>query len=349
LTTEQAEWAARYLLKQAILLFEFKIVVSQVPGKWRYRRSNAQNGGSQPSGESGNAEAEYNRIFQIGALGGLGGLEVQKFTMTNNPMNDFSGSNIIPNGDLKFIIGGKEISPGTALPDEFYGLIPVTVKYTDPLSFISATDEFLILASSNYASTIAFDYANLTDLNAAVNNSSHPIVNSDNDFLNNLNGSAYNTIHIIRLGTSFDIPDITLQASPNGSTPRSRLYIFVATSNNIILGRGGSGATGNRIGLNGDNSGLVAFYFGRWPFDGLRNSPANLNGTTRKFTVNAGGSYTAPNTNTITRKMISDATTASVDGGIYNVDLDEKKYQTSAGPPAVFDSGIVVNFPHLLH
>jgi len=316
---------------------EFKIKILQVPAKWRYRYP------SDP--------ADSNRAFSYT------GLQVQLQDIhgepkTNDPRVQTPNS-IIPNTLLSFKIGGVSVSSGYQLPDIFYGLIEVTVIYTDTQSYLSAEDKFYILASSNYTTTMKFDYANLTTMNSRIID-----VNNTTQWqtLFNLTNNL-NHITIIRLGGSFNIAATTLQTS---SVPNidGGLFMIVASAPNVILGRGGSGY---RIDIASDNSGLVAFYFGKWPFDGLSGSPVLLNTTnalpdgphpTYPFTVHAGGTTADPNV--FSTKMITDQKTFqdnSVGGGIYNVDLDEKLYDIT--PPLAnvrtFVKGVNVIPENLLH
>jgi len=348
---------------------EFKIKIMHPPAKWRYRWKAGESNdvpkiNPLTTGDNGNPEAEYDRIFRIGPITANGdgsiGLEVQKFDMSDHDLNHFNNgayvgdggeTNVIPYDLLTFIIGEKELpsnAPGNyILPDTFYGLVEVTVKHTNP-ELISATDKFFILVSgnyyytpatneSNYLRTSHYDYASLNGLNRTLTDNI-PVTSattSPGDFNGAFNtNDPPNSIHIVRLGASFDIPSMTIQT--NAGTPGdSRLYMFVSvvTNDNLVLGRGGSGSNGNSITVSGDNSGLSAFFFGKWPFEGLKHSPTELNGTTKNFIVNAGGSYVNPTAITInnSRKMITDG--ASL-GGIYNVDLG---------------NGVTVNNVNMLH
>jgi len=342
---------------------EFKIKIITPPAKWRYRWTGNNNDRPNPISavlsEGSNPTEEYDRIFRIGPITSSGpgsvGLEVQKFNMQDQAMNDFTdgsgnATNIIPYDQLTFIIGEKELpsnAPGTyPLPDIFYGLVEVTVKHTNA-ALISATDKFYILVSGNYYYNLAtnesnhlktshYDYANLSlmDGSATGTLSRNPIVYNNNNLNDAFNsGDPANQIHIVRLGASFDIPSITIQTN-SGQPGNSRLYMFVsvAGSDGLILGRGGTGVNGNSIKISGDNSGLTAFYFGKWPFEGLINSPL---ANTKAFKINAGGSSAnggdgidiASNI-----KMIMDTNVPR--GGIYNVDLGK---------------GITVNRQDMLH
>jgi len=331
---------------------EFYIKIIVRPDKWRYRWTGEKAGVTASTSEGSNPVEEYNRRFYIAGFNSFtnpqvpnvtGGLIVEKFDKaTNAPVYDFdyppttapltiptppSGAptgktNVIPYNQLTFVIGGKDLpsnAPGNYdLPEEFYGLIEITVKHTNSGN-ISATDKFYILASGNYThvktyggepdySTTAYDYANLTRLNAAVDGLANDtkIVSATNDLNEYFNADGVNRLQIVRLGGSFDIPGVT----KNTDAGQSRLYMFVsvAANDNLVLGRSGTQSAGTQLEFNGDNSGLTAFYFGKWPFDGLRNSPAALNGTTREFKINAGGTYANPNNIVIntSRKMLVD-------------------------------------------
>jgi len=141
--------------------------------------------------------------------------------------------------------------------------------------------------------------------------------------------------------------------------------MFVASAPNLALGRGTYST--NQIKVAGDRSGLHAFYFGRWPFDGLDRSPSTLNTDfsttpptykTFHFSVNAAG---AANTSSASflNKMISDNTAAAAPnpgGGIYNVIVDKKSYprivNNPSAPPTtitIYEPGVTIHNSDQLH
>jgi hypothetical protein len=320
----------------------FKIVITKAPGKWRYRWATATN-------EPRSNPDEYDRRFWLGPLTSTGardltpagpstqgGLIVQKYDLSNNPLNEFGGTNIIPYSNLTFSIG-KQTLPSTEaingtweLPDEYYGLIEVTVKHTS--NGVTEEDYFYILASGRYNAgvsghaeynTINFDYARLTGT-TGLDSNIFSVPTPENFLDSYANGSAGNAnqIKVMLLTRCLDIPDTTM----NVNAGQSRLIMFVTatTTNttdgitypNIRLGRGGSGDNAHRFGFQGDNTGLAVLYFGKWPFANLLGSPTSLNTAVENFSVNAGGSYLNMNAYTTQRKMIRDY---NWDGGIYNV------------------------------
>jgi len=381
----------------------FKIEIKRAPDKWRYRWVgpnqaspvvNARDDEFEEDGTTRNPEWEYNRVFQVD------GLLVQLQHAVENagpgdgepyidfdpvPSNIFIGPTYtncyIKTEKLTYIIGRARKSPGTLLADEFYGLVEVTVRFTDGGSGVSAEDKFFILASGNlhvsttspvdnrHNSTDKYDYANIKNIRACLDSSSSyyiASINSDNDFMTQVQRAGntnHNRIAIIRLTGSFDMSDAALNLNANiggnGAVSDSTLIMIMATGSNVILGRKASyNGGGTRINIRGARSGLAAFYFGKWPFTGLRNSPLGL-AYTMPFVVHAGGSVADVSGSNATRrfsnKMITDGTAADnspAGGGIYNVDIDPKKYDTSlTGPPYphTFESGVTIHSPTLLH
>jgi len=317
---------------------KFKIEIKVKPRKWRYRWAGAP-------GEGSNVW-EYDRVFDVVNL------RVQLQHEDGSPYTDHplasDGSGIIDdtvnaylnNSKLTYLIGGERVTPGSTLKPEFYGLVEVVVRFTEPYSGISKEDKFYILVSGRYSgagnnSTDAFDYANLSDITNNI-----ITVNDANDFMSAMQEAAYspastavNRIRIVMLNASINISESSFNLNPGNSS----LIIIMAKIPNIRLGRGlSSGTLGNQIKFQGTRSGLAAFYFGKWPFAGLTGSPTTLN-TTYHFSVNAAGTISTTNASSFpreyTNKMIVDS---AAGGGIYNVDLD--------GP-----EGVTVYFSEDLH
>jgi hypothetical protein len=283
---------------------QFKIEVKHAPDKWRYRDLPKSDEGSRPT-------AEYDRIFRFGGII----VELQDkngdpFYPPGNPLNDIDQAN------LRYQIGGMYINEGSRLPDNFYGLIEVTVIFTHPQNGIKAEDKFFILVSSVLYST--YDYANIDNIQT-INNTAYGIyptvINNTGQIQNLMNdiNSSFNRIVIVRLNGSVNLSSsYTIQCNkvlPNGPD-QTRLLMFVSTAanDNVVLGRA---SDGSRINISGTSSGLAAFYFGKWPFAGLTDSPPLL-ANTRNFTVNASATNSS--------KMITDNNiTTTIGGGIYNV------------------------------
>jgi len=387
---------------------DFKIEIKRAPDKWRYRWTGTINGKTASTSEYTLGVAhdigEYNRVFNTD------GLKVQmqdgdgRPYLTNHyPYEDmgvFLSTNpgdpdycIIDPARLTYIVGRERINTGDLLDPEFYGLVEVTVRFTDRSSGVPADDYFFILVSGTYYiatgsnihnSTNGYDYANIADIRGAVGETGGdsatfiaPIsANPDqarNDFMGAVqNASGNNSIRtnriaIIRLTGSFDIAAAALNVNANigSGISDSTLIMIVATnaSGVVTLGRlSAGGSFGERINIRGARSGLTAFYFGKWPFAGLIHSPAAL-ANTKRFIVNpggtvasaAGGPDAAPLYN---NKMITDGTTADrtagIGGGIYNVDIDPKKYDLGPsgigdGYPHNYESGVEVYRQNLLH
>lgn len=346
----------------------FIIRVETPPNKWRYRwdlttpatdkdgvatSPPAPLNTSPPTDENGNPEWEYDRWFRITGLV-VKILKPDGTAYTDSDPNVNLATGVIANTALQFYIGNVRVPSttgvnGYALPNEFYGFVPVTVKYTQMTSGVSAEDKFFILASSNYTYTAYFDYANPTDLYTTPR-----IINIQNagDYTDAFNSGnpASNKITILRLMNSFNIStsrDVQLGAFNNG--PRSVLIVFVAGASGITLGRGGFNGTGYTINFASDYSGLGALYFGKWPFEGLTHSPFAV-GATYPFTVNTGNTGTST-TRAYNNKWLTDQVYAGSGGGIHKVDLDKRLYPpngSSAGtPPTV--PGVTITHEDLLH
>jgi len=340
----------------------FKIKIIQVPRKWRYRwigatgevedSSSPWNPFDEDDNPTGyNYSDEWDRVFRYDGLQ----VQLQNPNGTAITTHPLAPGGIINNSALTFIIGKKTVQNGYVLPDLFYGLIEVTVKFTDPNSAVSDEDYFYILVSGHHTGlssndTILFDYASPTYLTDAsiVNAYDSNSINSAVDY-----PAANNRLTIIRLTNpppptptptpyhGINIPEIAISLSPNPNSV-SRLYIIVAGAQNIILGRQSSNS---EIKVRGGRSGLAAFYFGPWLFDGLFRSPPSLNSNpatplvraTYPYAINTAGAATNAFPNSYDNKMITEGDVVSSinpGGGIYNVIVGE---------------GMDVHYPHQLH
>jgi len=392
-------------LRIIVPVTDFKIEIKHAPDKWRYRWTGSNGYRTAETSERTDGESqphdvwEYNRVFRTN------GLKVQlqnaddgspynsRNSYQDSSIFDVSGGNTVANSIIKtdnltYIVGKKRINNGDTLAPEFYGLIEVTVRFTDQDSGVSAEDKFFILVSGCYAtsganihnSTNRYDYANIQDIRGCVNdnNTSYqtyiapiPATQNEarNDFMNAVqnasgnNSLRTNRIAIIRLTGSFDIADaaLNLNANVGNGISDATLIMIVATNTNgtVILGRQSGYNGGTRINIRGARSGLTAFYFGKWPFAGLIHSPDTLKDT-KRFIVNAGGTVVsaaggpdaAPLYN---NKMLTDGATAERvpgGGGIYNVDIDPKRYDVTPGAstyPHQFETGVDIYRRNLLH
>jgi len=340
----------------------FIIEILQVPDKWRYRWTSVSGGYSSTAGYrstepdhetyTSTQHAIYDRVFDITGLQVIMKRYADDTPMKNHPTglvgdpsNLTDNDGIIYNNKLTFVIGENSASPGYILPNEFYGFVEVTVKFYDPITNVTKDDKFYVLVSGNYYATLnqqnstyEFDYADPKYLNDNIINVP---VNDSTQLQTAIKDGTIpdNQIRIIRLNGSVNLD---WENALNVIAGKSRLYVFVASVSGVTLGRGpkgGSSGLGEMISIQGDRSGLVGFFFGQWPFDGLERSPASLNSTrtnnstpppatvittlaTYPFTINPSGrgSSFAGYTN----KMITDGRVfqlTQVGGGIYNVDL----------------------------
>jgi len=331
---------------------DFIIRIKTPPNKWRYRWSSDITGGyhspNNPSGETpaGTApiHAEYDRVFRYTGLV----VELLHASSPYDPImtNTLAPGGIIDNTALRFYIGKDRILPNHSsgnyvLPNEFYGIIEIIVRFTDPKSNISADDKFYILASGDHERTRWFDYANPADISSRIFDV--PKVNNDPttynfvDIKNDIANGNKNRITIVRLTGSVTMNDtiqLNLDTHNNNGNDKDKLFdeatliIFVASAQNITLGRGGNGTTGNRIEFTGQGSSLAGLYFGKWPFDGLARSPSILNSpaappppatptyATYPFTINVVGPHSGTANPPIINKFITDSTG---NGGMFNV------------------------------
>jgi len=362
----------------------FKIEIKKAPAKWRYRWDNAGGEGSRPAWQYDRKfrfdglEVQLQKVVPNGASGdGEPYTTYTPATVFDNTAGGNPTTAIIAPGNLTYIIGKEKVGSGNSLADEFYGLVEVTVRFTDSNSGVSAEDKFFILVSGHltvaagnpnnqHNSTDQYDYADLTTMGTRLTQVG--TVNNANDFMNAVQGAANNyskKITIIRLTGSFDMSDAALNLNANiGSSTDvsdSTLIMIVATATGVTLGRQSSyNGGGTRINIRGARSGLAAFYFGKWPFDGLVDSPGVLNNSTEPFVVHAAGTVANANrpigpSAQYSNKMITDGTTADrtpAGGGIYNVDIDPKRYDTtptSTTYPHIYESGVTIHFPNILH
>jgi len=353
---------------------DYQIEIQQKPRKWRYRWPGAP--GEDPNQLGFTGEAEYDRVFRIDGLevqlqyaeGASKGLPVTNYK--DNTVVDSTGK--ITNANLTFIIGKNRVIPGTyILPDEFYGLVEVTVRFTDKYSAVSSVDYFFILVSGHYTqvggvghnSTSAFDYAARAPLDAGsgaggcISDIGYDAGQPDgwtgaNNFMNAIQGTGsypavVNNLRILRLTGSFNMSSAALELKDD-TTSESLLCMIVADNDNVILGRKaqGNGGEGATILVRGNRAGLACYYFGTWPFDGLPRSPAILNnGATRPFSINPAGSATTAFLYSYTNKMMVDGNSTGQTGGLYNVILDKRWY----GPLNAKKIGVDVHYPELLH
>jgi len=284
----------------------------------------------------------------------------------------------IPYDELWFIIGDKSeinamwTSPSIPAPtgtpysfsNMFFGIIEVTVKYQASSGLIMETSFYVLVSGMGY---------DLSRFNKVVHIYSappaNPVWNADNSLgLPNLTGitgagnileqmfssTPAGTSVLVVLHESFNISmDCNSNPTFNTSNPSPTLFFFVAASPDIVMGRNlRSPASGNttdypvqgrnitqNIAAPAGMNGLIAYYFGEWPF---RDPPSasyggtNFTGvpaTTYPFKINTRGTYqnfvsnmdaspagVAPNN--YTNKMITDWFLwfeGGADGGIYNV------------------------------
>jgi len=338
---------------------DFIIRIKTKPEKWRYRwstndyrsitdypTSSSYNSGdpvNETLGSPPNTTWEFDRVFRYD------GLEVElreanppNNLITNDPhyasMMEDQNLGIISNSMLHFYIGKERVLPNYpsgsptiyVLPNEFYGLIEVTVRFTDTSTGIWAEDVFYILASGNHQRTYMFDYANHATIFSRVID-----VPTGYDFSilqNNIQNAGNNVITIVRLTGNVNMTGFELNLPDNNRLfNRATLIMFVAGGQNagnqpFILGRGSyapiTTGTGPVIQFNENGSVLAALYFGKWPFDGLLRSPTKLNTSegypTYPFTIYTDRSITNDNNPLFNNKMITDS---SKNGGIFNVKL----------------------------
>jgi len=346
----------------------FIIEVTKPPNKWRYRWTSvgkvAGDVGyrdTEPDHESptynSSQHAIYDREFFIDGLEvtmkEYGGSHLPIPRYPNNSGSITNSSGVFDNNWLTFIIGEKKVEPhktipgvggapateitGYMIPDEFYGLVKVTVRFSDPYTNVSKEDTFYILVSGNYYapgagnSTYLFDYADPNLISSNISTVTGSDINTiDNNFntaLTNVN----NQIRIIRLNVGFNK---IFEKTTEVIAGNSRLYIIVAGASGVTLGRGirnGVSTQGQVILIQGAASGQAGFYFGFWPFDGLESSPSSLNTSdghpTYPFTVNTVGMGASGNNGYVNKFITDDRMYTDqyhkpgVGGGIYNVEL----------------------------
>jgi hypothetical protein len=298
---------------------EFQIAIISVPTKWRYRRG-PPNDGDEPNQTN---PSVYDRGFRSA------GINVQLQKTDGTPY--YTAVADLPKNTVtdlvSYEIGGTRVPSRPAnnpwqLPDEFYGLIEVKVIYIHE-NGLPAYDYFFILASNNQGTSAhvnrAYDYANINNIqHLGQDYGIYPEITTQGDLqtlVNDINNNGFNRIRIVRLRTSVNIGSYTFQGN-KGTPNNTQLIMFVSTADDdsVIFGRADANTTyAGQIKVSGTASGLSAWYFGKWPFAGLYQSPetviANTRlGATRDFTVNV---YSQNNT-----KMISDN---NINGGIYNV------------------------------
>jgi len=341
----------------------FKIRIKTVPKKWRYRWIGAPGEVNNPAspwypGVSGaltgyNYSDEWDRTFRYD------GLEVELLRTSNNTLIELgdpdaayfpvNASGILDPASLSYTIGTNppmQLYNGYDLADEFYGLIKVTVEYRHINDILSNAESFYILVSGHYTqtsgidspnnSTTTFDYAALTHMNTvgAVNSTACQVtVTQANGLPGGLRQALEglkNNLRIILLNNTIEIDEPSLNVNKGEAT----LFMIMSIGNNMILGRGSKGGSnGNQIIIQGNRANLSAFYFGKWPFEGLWNSPFAV-GATKEYSLNAGGRATSSFTRVFDNKMIIDGGSFGGNGGIYNVDI---------GP------GVDVYYPLYLH
>jgi hypothetical protein len=238
----------------------------------------------------------------------------------------------IPNDQLSFEFGMKDIDVGFVIPAAIYGIQTVMVNYFHPASGVVCTDSFVIVCDNP-----AGQYTNIPNRNFIVVDNSVEIEH------NNLQSYLYNRIQytgktcstfVIILAISCDIgTSVDLQES----FPNNLIIVVSGTNhdgstnrdNGFYNGGAGSAALGRTTFTQGAFCAYGtanAFYFGLWPFNsalyginrggdnntlGTRNRysyeetiPANVNGVpsytlhkTYPYTLNAAG----PNNSTATR------------------------------------------------
>jgi len=363
---------------------DYMIEIKKSPRKWRYRWASPTPSGETPDATYGTppndytfvGTAEYDRIFRIGGLK----VELQYATGSNKgePVTDYHTSSVVSstgeinNDELIFIIGKERVipyeklPPGYTLPDEFYGLIEVTVRFTDMRSGVSSDDFFFILVSGHYSgggnnSTIAFDYADPVYMitgnvsaqstsnciyTVLANHSSDPNV-AVNGFEKAVSEGVINKLRVVRLSGSFDMNNPALNVGANG-TGESTLIMIVAINDDIILGRQSATGGGSRILVRGDRASLASFYFGTWPFAGLPRSPSSLEDT-RSFSVSSAATYSAFSSLNYSNKMIVDGGAQGMDnGGLYKVLLDTRYYAVNPSDPPR-KKGVDVSYTTILH
>jgi len=318
-------------------------------------------------------------MFRVGGL--VVELQYATGAKKGQPVTDYhtssvvNSSGVINNSDLTFIIGKQRVIPNNyTLPDEFYGLVEVTVRFTDMRSGVTTPDDsFFILVSGHYSgggnnSTSAFDYADPVHMATGNSAASQATANciytvrantpndqnqSANDFMTGLQSGVVNKLRIIILSGSFDMSAAALNVTDAGNG-ESVLCMIVAAYDDIILGRKGTGTTGTTIEVRGNRAALAAYYFGTWPFAGLTRSPSSL-GDTKPFSINSGGAAATNFPVSYNNKMIVDGNSEKVNGipvgGLYNVLLDKRYYGPEpvnpGDPPRKI--GVNVSYPHLLH
>jgi len=337
---------------------DFIIKILHAPDKWRYRwkigsATGAGTRTTSPPNEvanpvlgtgGANPVSEYDREFRHA------GIIVQVLNANSKEPMEISGLThnygayiaIAYEDKLQFYIGGSRVpSSGYILPEEYYGLVEVTVKLTNPSKGITREDKFYILASSNYTQdrggndgdTSVLDFADPKTLASNIVN-----VTTSNDFLNLMNPQ---TLTIFRLMANVNIPQCAISL-PN-PVRDAVLTIIVAGRQDLTLGRNGST---DQWKFQNDGSGLAAFYFGLWPFDNLDRSPASLNTSagnrTYPFSVNPVGPYNSTSQIYFNKMLITE-----IDAGIHKVDLDEKLYSTSN--PLVSVKGVDVHHKDYLY
>ena len=295
----------------------------------------------------------------------------------------------IPYDELDFIIGKAVVNATWSAPippspngtpysfdNMFFGIIEVTVRYTEPSNGLIMTDTFYVLVSgmgynlANFGKVVHI-YNGTTSANAVIqswydtnNNGIAPAITgtTPEEKLERLfTNPPYGMSVLIVLHESFNINDMNLNPSFPSNSPAPTLFFFIAGprrngaavvdddttvingTTDVVIGRKSKTTTGaapyivqgnsiiqqitNPAGMNG----LIAYYFGEWPFNGtVAGVPAN----TYSFRVNTRGTYanvgstiddtplgTPPNN--YTNKMITDGflwwSTPKGDGGIYNV------------------------------
>jgi hypothetical protein len=346
-----------------------KIKIITKPNKWQY------------------LVAPSNRDFDISGLG--------VDLLYNN--DDFIRT--IPYDELDFIIGKAVVNatwnpappnpPPTGTPysfdNMFFGIIEVTVRYTEPSNGLIMTDTFYVLVSGMgynlgnfgkvvhiYNGTTSADptiqswyTTNNTGIAPAITGTT-PQEKLERLFTN----PPYGISVLVVLHESFDINDMNLNPTFPTANPAPTLFFFVAGSRrtatntvvddnttvingttDIVMGRASKSTTGaapfvvqgnsviqnitNPAGMNG----LIAYYFGEWPFSGTvpgvpattypfrvttRGTYANINTTSlNNYDMNVNPSATGTTGTPYQNKMITDGflwwDTPKGDGGIYNV------------------------------
>jgi len=326
---------------------EFYIKIKTPPKKWRYRNAavtdetndDTYDGKTNPWGT--NYTYEWDRIFRYD------GIEVELRKSSDNTLitdtvnYPVNASGILNPANLSYTIGTNPPMPlynNYPLADEFYGLIKITVEYRHYNDVLSNAESFFILVSGNYSqpsgtvlypynSTTQFDYANLTHMRTSGASTSCMVTVDDANGFGTAVQGLINSLRIILLTnrTSGSLPLNTIdiyEPAFNVNKGDSALIMIMSTGSDMILGRRQrSGSNGTQIQIRGDRANLSAFYFGKWPFDGLWKSPPALNGTTNNYSLNAAGHATTSLPVEYGNKMIVDGNSFGGSGGIYNVDI----------------------------